>query len=231
MSDIDKKKIIIIEDDDDIRELVMYALASAGFECDGFDQPSAFFETKEKYSEPPCLILLDIMLPDTDGLSILKILRDDKKYKDVPIIMLTAKSSETDKVKGLNFGADDYVTKPFGVTELIARINAVLRRVSREKPSNIVSFDNIYLDVEKHIITVNGAQISLTYIEFELLYYFMLNSNIVLSREKLMNTVWGYDYGVETRTVDMHITTLRKKLGEAGSHIITVRNVGYKLGD
>ena len=231
MSEIGKKKLLIIEDDDDIRDLVIYALEAAGFESDGFELPALFLEYMGEEKKLPDLILLDIMLPEIDGIDILKTLRNDRRYKNVPVIMLTAKSNESDKVKGLNLGADDYVSKPFGVTELIARINAVLRRITNESEDSSVVFNNIALDYEKHIVVVDEEIITLTYTEFELLYYLMLNQNIVLSREKIMNAVWDYDYGGETRTVDMHIKSLRQKLGDAGKHITTVRNVGYKLGN
>ena len=222
-------KIHIIEDDEDIRELVSYALEAASFECSGFDNGEDFFGKLEE--ETPDLVLLDIMLPGEDGLSILKKLRDTGRT-DLPVILLTAKGSEVDKVKGLNLGADDYITKPFGVTELIARINAVLRRTQKDKQEhNKISYKNMQIDLDEHKVAIDGETVALTYMEFELLKYLVMNQNIVLSRDKLMNTVWGYNQSVESRTVDMHIKTLRKKLGESGAYIKTVRNVGYKIGD
>lgn len=222
-------KVNIVEDDEDIRELVSYALEAASFECKGFDNGADFFESLKE--ETPDLVLLDIMLPGEDGLSILKTLRETGN-EDLPVILLTAKGSEVDKVKGLNLGSDDYVTKPFGVTELIARINAVLRRVKKDQPDhNKLSYKNIHMDVDEHKVEVGGEIISLTYMEFELLKFLIMNQNIVLSRDKLMNAVWGYNQSVESRTVDMHIKTLRKKLGESGDYIKTVRNVGYKIGE
>lgn len=160
----------------------------------------------------------------------MKKLRSHGKYSEIPVIMLTAKSSEVDKVKGLNFGADDYIPKPFGVTELIARINAVLRRVKSDSPAdNNLVCQNVVLDSRRRSVTVDSQAVALTFMEFELLHYLMVNMGIVLSRNKLMDAVWGYDYEVESRTVDVHIKSLRQKLGEAGEHIKTVRNVGYKM--
>lgn len=223
--------IIIIEDDEDIRELVHYALEAANFTCAGFENGNDFFLEIGKGGRLPDLVLLDIMLPGEDGLSILKRLRGDSRYNNIPIIMLTAKGSEADKVKGLNSGADDYIAKPFGVTEMVARINAVLRRSGdAAKKKTRLEYNEIVLDNDRHIVTVGGKTVLLTFMEFELLYYLLLNVDIVLSRDTLMDTVWGYDYKGESRTVDMHIKTLRQKLGTAGEHIKTVRNVGYKIG-
>lgn len=171
------------------------------------------------------------MLPGDDGLTLLKKLRSHERYVEIPIIMLTAKGSEVDKVKGLNFGADDYMAKPFGVTELIARINAVLRRVKTVSEDNSpLTYKNLTLDNDRHIVTVEGEIVPLTFMEFSLLHYLLLNVNIVFSRDKLMDAVCGYDYVGESRTVDMHIKSLRQKLGASGEYIKTVRNVGYKVG-
>ncbi|MDR2933008.1 MAG: response regulator transcription factor [Oscillospiraceae bacterium] len=225
------RTIFIVEDDEDIRELTVYALENADCACSGFEDGNHFFSALEKASRPPDLVLLDIMLPGDDGLTILKKLRGHARYGEIPIIMLTAKGSEADKVKGLNFGADDYIAKPFGVTELIARIGAVLRRAKSAPMENIaLTYRNITLDSLRHIATVDGEAVLLTFMEFELLHYLLLNADIVLSRDKLMDAVWGYDYEGESRTVDMHIKSLRQKLGAAGIHIKTVRNVGYKIG-
>ena len=172
------------------------------------------------------------MLPGEDGLSILKKMRADSRYAGIPVIMLTAKGSEADKVRGLNSGADDYIAKPFGVTEMVARIHAVLRRAgSASKNKNRLSYKNLTLDNDRHTVTANGENVPLTFMEFELLYYLLLNVEIVLSREKMMDAVWGYDHEVESRTVDMHIKSLRQKLGPAGENIKTIRNVGYKIGE
>lgn len=226
------KTIYIVEDDEDIRELTIYALESAGFACHGFEQGEDFFSELEKGEEIPNIILLDIMLPGDDGISILKKLKEDERYKDIAVIMLTAKGSEADKVKGLNLGADDYMSKPFGVTELIARIRAVLRRTETPMAvDGILVYKDMEMDKRKRIVTVNNETVILTFMEFELLYYLLMNVDIVLSRNQLMDVVWGYDYEGETRTVDMHIKSLRQKLGLAGEYIKTVRNVGYKIGE
>jgi len=221
-------KIIIVEDDEDIREIVIYALQSAGFEALGY-------ETGEELMAAigaglPSLILLDIMLPKVDGLSILEKLRKMPNTKKLPVIMLTAKNSEYDKVKGLDMGADDYISKPFGVMELIARVNAVLRRGEPEI-NNKIEVQGLSIDYERREILENGKPVNLTFKEFELLYYLMNNAGLVLSRDKLLGAVWGYDYEGESRTIDMHIKTLRQKLGKSGKHIKTIRNVGYKLGE
>ena len=219
-------KIYIVEDDENIREIVIYALASAGYEADGFETGKEFFAMIE--TELPLLVLLDIMLPEDDGLSILKRLRNTPRTHKLPIIMLTAKNSEYDKVKGLDSGADDYVSKPFGVMELISRVNAVLRRSGIEE-NTIIEVSGLRLDHARREVRTDGDPIKLTFKEYELLYYLMLNSGLVLSREKIMETVWGYDFEGESRTVDVHIKTLRQKLGSAGSIIKTIRNVGYKM--
>lgn len=226
------QEIFIIEDDEDIREIVIYALRSAGFEAKGFEKSEDFFDEMEKYRQYPALVLLDIMLPGNDGLSVLKRLRNTSQTKGLPIIMLTAKSSEFDKVKGLDMGADDYIQKPFGVMELISRVKAVLRR-SEASPakSEQLEYGNILLDNARRAVYSNGETITLTYKEYELLHYLLTNKGIALSREKIMEMVWGYDFEGESRTLDMHVRSLRQKLGSAGEHIKTVRNVGYKLGE
>ena len=171
------------------------------------------------------------MLPGEDGISILKRLRTDPKTKNVPVMMVTAKGTEIDKVKGLDAGADDYISKPFGILEFISRAKALLRRTAPKNQSNVLLYKEIVLNDETHEVTVNSKNIELTYKEFELLKYFIINKNIVLSRDKITQHVWGFDFEGESRTVDMHVKTLRKKLGECGDHIKTVRNVGYKLGE
>lgn len=218
--------IYIVEDDNNIQEIEEYALKSSGFEVKCFDNAISF--QKEIKNELPDLILLDIMLPGEDGLSVLGKLRSNSRTKHLPVIMVTAKVSEIDTVKGLDLGADDYITKPFGVMELISRVKALLRRIQPDEES-VLSYKNLEIDVVRHVCLVNGVQIELTYKEYEILKLFMSNIGIVMSRDSIMNSVWGFDYVGESRTIDMHIKTLRKKLGDAGVYIITVRNVGYKL--
>ncbi len=221
-------KVYCVEDDESIRQLIVYALENAGFEAVGFEDGDDFFS--KVYSSVPDLILLDIMLPGEDGLKILEKLKCNTTLKDTPIIMLTAKASEFDKVKGLDMGADDYISKPFGVMELISRVKTVLRRTNTSPHSNSLSFSGISIDYEKRRVTVGGETINLTYKEFELIYFLLKNQDIVLTRETLMNQIWGFDFEGETRTVDVHIGTLRQKLGEKGKLIQTIRNVGYKVG-
>lgn len=218
-------KIFYVEDDENIRELVEYTLKSSGFEVYGFELSKDFFEKMK--TEKPDLILLDVMLIDNDGLSVLKKLRSCPNYKDIPVIMLTAKSSQLDKIKGLDEGADDYITKPFDIIELVSRIRAVLRRVRHEE--DVIIYKDIVLDRKSHMVKAMNENVSLTYKEFELLYHLLLNKGIVLSRDRLMSLVWGTDFEGETRTVDVHIRTLRQKLGKCGAYIETVRNVGYKI--
>ncbi|MCL2495071.1 MAG: response regulator transcription factor [Oscillospiraceae bacterium] len=221
------RKVFIVEDDADIREIVLYALRSAGFEPHGFEKAAQFWPALTK--AVPDLLLLDIMLPGEDGLSILKKLRGDMRTRALPVIMLTAKGSEFDKVKGLDLGADDYIAKPFGVMELISRVNALLRRTGHQ--TDKLSYQNIVLDSARRLITVDGKSANLTYKEYELLYFLLLNAGIVMSRDKILGAVWGWDFEGESRTLDMHVRTLRQKLGPAGEHIKTVRNVGYRLGE
>ena len=223
-------KIYIVEDDEDIREIVKYALCSAGFEVTAFESALGFFEAVS--DSQPALVLLDIMLPGDDGLSILKKLRSSKKTRKLPIIMLTAKGSELDKVKGLDFGADDYVTKPFGVMELVSRINAVLRRSGADNDEySILEFDGIAIDNTRRTVAVNGESITLTFKEYELLHFLMLNKGLALDRNKILEIVWGYDFEGESRTLDMHIRSLRQKLGMLAYNIKTIRNVGYRFGE
>ncbi|MCL2856383.1 MAG: response regulator transcription factor [Oscillospiraceae bacterium] len=224
------RKIYIVEDDEDIREIVMYALRSAGFEAADFERGEDFFAALD--TGLPALVLLDIMLPGDDGLSILKKLRNASQTKTLPIIMLTAKGSELDKVKGLDLGADDYISKPFGVMELISRVNAMLRRSGTTSRSNDqIEYGGILLDNTRRAVSINDEGVTLTYKEYELLHYLILNRGMALDREKIMETIWGYDFVGESRTLDMHIRSLRQKLGPAGGHIKTIRNVGYKLGE
>lgn len=222
-------KVYCVEDDENIRQLIVYALENGGFEAEGFEEGEAFFSRISR--SIPDLILLDIMLPGEDGLKILKRLKSDYALKDIPVIMLTAKTSEFDKVSGLDMGADDYISKPFGVMELISRVKTVLRRTNRSSSANILSLNDISMNYEERTITSQGKTINLTYKEFELLYFLLKNQDIVLTREMLIDQVWGFDFEGETRTVDVHIATLRQKLGEQGKVIQTIRNVGYKVGN
>jgi len=222
--------IYIVEDDEEIRGIVTYALNSGGFEAKGFESGKEFFDALE--SALPELILLDIMLPGEDGLEILRRIRESVRTKKIPVIMLTAKNSEYDKVRGLDMGADDYIAKPFGVMELISRINAVLRRSpEKEKEDEALEVSGITLDSARRevLCSAEGNVVNLTYKEFELLRYLMQNAGRVLSRDRLLETVWGYDFEGESRTVDMHIKSLRQKLGEPGAVIKTVRGVGYMM--
>jgi two-component system alkaline phosphatase synthesis response regulator PhoP len=220
--------IYFLEDDNSIRELVVYTLSSTGFEAKGFPKPRDFWAAMEQ--EIPSLVLLDIMLPEEDGLQILKKLRANPQTRKLPVMMLTAKDSEYDKVLGLDNGADDYLPKPFGMMELVARIRALLRRTGdgagEEKEYTIGS---LFVSPSRHIVRVNDQEIALTLKEFELLCYLLENDGMVLTRDKILLKIWGYDFDGETRTVDVHIRTLRQKLGEWGSIIETVRGVGYKI--
>ena len=218
--------IYLLEDDESIRKFVIYALKQTGLEACGFPLPSLFKQAVEE--KKPELALLDIMLPEEDGISVLKWLRSRSETKDLPIIMLTAKSSEYDKVLGLDSGADDYVAKPFGTMELISRIKALLRRTKNEETE--YNFGRLYVNPTKPIVTVGGANVSLTLTEFEILCLMLKNRGTVLSRDRLLTEIWGYDYDGENRTVDVHIKTLRTKLKDCGALIETVRGLGYKIG-
>ena len=220
--------IFCVEDDSNIRELVIYTLQAPGMEACGFENGFDFMKALAK--EMPELILLDIMLPGEDGLSLLKRLKKDSQTKEIPVIMLTAKSAEYDVVKGLDMGADDYISKPFGMMELVSRIKAVLRRTKSLEEKEILQAGNIAIDLKKHQVKVEGEEILLTLKEYELLKRFLKNQDIVLTREQLLEDIWGYDFVGETRTLDVHIRTLRQKLGTSGDWIQTVRGVGYRLG-
>ena len=209
--------IYLVEDDESIRELVVYTLNSQGLEAQGFERPSLFWKALEK--ELPSLVLLDIMLPEEDGLSILKKIRIRPDVRKLPVIMLTAKGSEFDTVVGLDSGADDYIPKPFRMMELISRVRALLRRAE----------DNIYVCPGRHEVTVDQEPVNLTLKEYEMLCLLLKNSGTVLSRTQLLNQIWGYEFDGESRTVDVHIRTLRQKLGPAGDLVETVRGVGYKI--
>ena len=218
--------IYIVEDDVNIREIERYALKNSGYEVEEFESGESLFKRLER--AVPSLLLLDIMLPDEDGLEILGKLRANKNTAAIPVIMVTAKTSELDKVKGLDLGADDYITKPFGVMELISRVKAMLRRSQKsQEKDKVLKLGNIVLDREKHSVTVGKEPVELTYKEYELLKLLMTNAGIVTTRELILDRVWGIDFEGESRTLDMHIKTLRQKLKEEGSLIKTVRNVGY----
>lgn len=224
------KLIYCVEDDAGIRELITLALSTADFEVVGFEESERFYAQLRK--RVPDLILLDLMLPKTDGMTILKELKRDKSYSDIPVIILTAKSMELDKVKGLESGADDFITKPFGVLELLARVKAVLRRSGKKGiEDEVLEYKGLVLDSNKRTVYYEKDAITLTFKEFELLHYLMLNNGIVLTRDKILHEIWGYDYEGETRTVDMHIKTIRQKLDAVGcpNYIVTIRSAGYKL--
>jgi len=224
--------IWIVEDDEDIREIIIYALRSAKIDALGFENSNDFFDALKKAElTQPDLVVLDIMLTGDDGLAILQKLRQNTDYQTLPVIMLTAKGSEYDKVKGLDLGADDYLTKPFGVMELISRIKALLRRSSHSQADKqIIEYGNIKMNNTSRVVIASGEPVTLTFKEYELLHYLLINVDIVLHRDRILETVWGYDFEGESRTLDMHIKSLRQKLGAAGEHIKTIRNVGYKLG-
>lgn len=217
--------IYVVEDDKNIREIEVIALKNSGFEVGEFETATEFQKALEQ--KVPDLLLLDIMLSDADGLTIVKGLRQTKKGRQLPIILVTAKTTELDRVRGLDTGADDYLTKPFGIMELVSRVKALLRRAGNEQQEKVITIGQICLDDEKHRVTVGGVVCELTYKEYELLKLLMNNAGIVTSREDILEKVWGTNFEGESRTLDMHIKTLRQKLGEAGGIIKTVRNVGY----
>lgn len=221
--------IYCVEDERNIRELLVYTLGTTGFEAKGIRDGKEL--KKALKEELPELILLDIMLPGEDGYSILENLKKNQETKDIPVIMVTAKEAEYDKVRGLDSGADDYITKPFGMMEFIARVKAVLRRVSKQSGKKEYSYKGLTIHVERHLVFDGERQVELTLKEFELLRYLMENQGIVLSRDQILEKIWGYEFSGETRTVDVHIRTLRQKLGESGFLIETVRGVGYRIGD
>lgn len=220
--------IYCVEDDRGIRELVVYTLLNSGFQAEGLESGEQLFAAMRQ--KTPQLILLDIMLPDTDGIEILKKLRSEHATKQIPVIMVTAKGTEYDKVIGLDSGADDYIPKPFGMMELISRIKAVLRRYENTDDTKEYVCENVRQNLKSHTVTVDGKSVELTLKEFEVLALLMKNTGTVLTRDMLLENVWGYDFDGETRTVDVHIRTLRSKLGDGGSIIETVRGVGYRIG-
>ena len=222
--------IYLVEDDESIRELLVYTLNGQGLVAEGFAYPSDFWHAMEK--KIPDLVLLDIMLPEEDGLEILQKLRKKKETKNIPIAMLTAKGSEYDVVKGLDGGADDYIPKPFRMMELVSRVKALLRRGGQEQPQDDEEYvlGELYVSKKRHLVKVKGEEVTLTMKEFELLLLFLSNPGIVFSRAQLLDKIWGYQFDGESRTVDVHIRTLRQKLKEAGRYIETVRGIGYKVG-
>ncbi len=221
--------IYCVEDDRNIRELLVYTLSTTGFQAVGLESGKALF--KELKNNKPELILLDIMLPGEDGYSILEQLKTASSTKEIPVIMVTAKGAEFDKVRGLDAGADDYITKPFGMMEFLARVKAVLRRSSQKNGERELHCGSLSVFVERHEVRENDKTVELTLKEFEVLRYLVENKGIVLTRDQLLGHVWGYDFDGETRTVDVHIRSLRQKLGEAGAMIETVRGVGYRIGE
>lgn len=219
--------IYLLEDDDNIRKLVCYALGKEGYNVSGFATPAAFWEKMK--GELPQLVLLDIMLPEEDGLSVLRKLQNAERTKNIPVIMLTAKDSEFDKVTGLDMGADDYIAKPFGMTELASRIRAVLRRYEKTNTATEYSVGDLYVNPQKHIIRVGGEEINLSFKEYSLLMLLLEAEGNVVTREKLLSSVWDA-FSAESRTLDVHIRKLRVKLKSAGNLIKTIKNIGYRLG-
>ena len=216
-----------VDDDNTIRDIEVYTLTQTGFEAKGFADGISMLEALK--TEKPELIVLDIMLPGKDGVEVLKEIRSNPETRKIPVIMATAKGTEMDKIQGLDTGADDYLVKPFGVMEMVSRIKAVLRRCEPDEKEEVLTIGEITLSDKEHLVTVNGEKVVLTFKEFEILKLFMSNPGIVFSRDKLLSEVWGIDYLCESRTVDMHIKTLRQKLGDAGALIETVIGVGYKM--
>ena len=216
-----------VEDDASIRDIEVYALTSTGFEAKGFEDGDSFWTALQ--SARPELVVLDVMLPGKDGVTLLKMMKQSEEYRDIPVIMATAKGTEYDKIQSLDLGADDYLVKPFGVMEMVSRINAVLRRCRRTQENRLLQAGGLVLNPDEHTVTADGQRIILTYKEYELLHLFLSRPGIAFSREQLLSSIWNTEYVGETRTVDMHIRTLRQKLGGYGALIETVRNVGYRL--
>lgn len=222
--------IFVVEDDRSIRELVLYSLRNSGLECMGFNDGEEFFA--ELKNCKPELVVLDIMLPKEDGLSILRKIRAMRTIAELPVIMLTAKDTEYDAVVGLDMGADDYIKKPFGVMEFIARVKRLIERTKKSVNAETkLVFKGIEVDIPKHLVGINGKEVVLSLKEFDLLCFLIRSKNIVHSRETLLSQVWGYDYATETRTIDAHIMSLRQKLGDEGKYVQTIRGVGYKIGE
>ena len=219
--------IYVVEDDAGVRDLELYALRQAGYNAVGFAEPSSFLAALEQ--QLPKAVLLDVMLPGSDGITLLRGMRQNARTSRVPVILVTARDAEMDKVRGLDEGADDYLTKPFGVMELLARVRALLRRANDEERSSLLHLGAVTLDRSCHRVTEDGREVVLTHMEFELLAYLLSHAGKVVTREKLLDSVWGIAYAGDTRTVDVHIRTLRQKLGDSGSLIATVRGVGYRM--
>ena len=218
-----------VEDDASIRDIEVYALQSTGFQARGFEDGSVFWKALRDEEEKPQLVVLDVMLPGIDGVELLRRMRNEPALERIPVVMATAKGTEYDKIQGLDLGADYYLTKPFGVMELVSCVKAVLRRCQSQRAEHQLTAGDIKMDLDEHTAAVGGQRIALTYKEFELLRLFLTYPGTAFTRDQLMETVWGMDYCGETRTVDMHIRTLRQKLGHCGEMIQTVRNVGYRL--
>lgn len=216
-----------VEDDPGIREIVVYALGSTGLEACGFEDGQVFWDALQE--QQPDLVLLDVMLPGIDGTELLSRMKDSERFRDIPVIMATAKGTEFDKVQSLDLGADDYLVKPFGMMEMVSRVKAVLRRCKPRQSANLLTLDELVLNENEHKVTVSGQRIVLTYKEYELLKLFLAHPGIAFTRDQILQKVWNTDYVTESRTVDMHIRTLRQKLGNYGHVIETVRNVGYRL--
>ena len=219
--------IYLVEDDESIRNMMMYTLEASGFEVKGFENGKSYFQAM--LMNHPDLVMLDIMLPDMDGIEILKKMKKDPEMKDIPVIMASAKGTEYDKVIGLDLGADDYLAKPFGMMEMVSRVKAVLRRTKPDQEQMVLQAGDLELDLGAHIVKVHGQRVQLTLKEYELLRLFMENINRVFTREQLLSNIWESDYFGETRTVDVHVGTLRTKLQDCGSYIRTVRGVGYRM--
>ena len=216
-----------VEDDSSIRDIEVYALTSTGFDARGFEDGDSFWNALQ--SEKPDLVILDVMLPGKDGVTLLKMMKGSEDFRDIPVIMATAKGSEYDKIQCLDLGADDYLVKPFGIMEMVSRVKAVLRRCKPVRDTKLLKLEGLVLNPDEHTVTVDAERVVLTYKEYELLHLFLSQPGIAFTREQLLSYVWNTEYVGETRTVDMHIRTLRQKLGEYGNIIETVRNVGYRL--
>ena len=216
-----------VEDDPSIRDIEVYALSSTGFEARGFEDGDSFWDALQ--SEKPELVVLDVMLPGRDGVTLLKMMKASEELREIPVIMATAKGSEYDKIQSLDLGADDYLVKPFGIMEMVSRVKAVLRRCRPKTSNSLLKLDGLVLNPGEHTVSIDGERIALTYKEYELLHLFLSQPGIAFTREQLLSNVWNTEYFGETRTVDMHIRTLRQKLGSYGHIIETVRNVGYRL--
>lgn len=219
--------IYLVEDDSSIRELVVYTLNSTGLEAKGFEKPSEFWQAMQE--EKPSLVMLDLMLPEESGIDVLKKIRENSQTEKLPVIIVTAKSSEYDKINGLESGADDYIAKPFSMMEMVARVKALLRRTESRTEEKEYIIGNLYVSPSKHIVKVDDEEVILTYKEFEMLNLLLENRGIVLTRDQLLNKIWGYSFDGESRTVDVHVRTLRQKLGTAGDVVKTIRGVGYKI--